>query len=114
MAFSVIYIAPNLSPQDHARALGTAPEFVELDTDYPTLISTTGWNIIERWDLTGAFMHSCRQRMSIEEEARAELLPLLGSAEFEARQTRLRSRLPILEKGHLRRDLFVVQRGDEQ
>lgn len=110
MAFSVIYIPPGLPPQDHARALETAPEFVESDMDYATLIAIAGWTMLERRDLTASFMQSCRQWMSIEAERRAELLPLIGPADFDARQARLRSRLPILERGHLRRELFVVQR----
>lgn len=112
MAFSVIYIPPGLSPQDHARALAAAPEFVESEMDYPRLIAITGWTMLERHDLTGAFLHSCQQTMSIEKERRAELLLLIGSADFEARQTRMRSRLPILKRGHLCRELFVVQRHE--
>lgn len=111
MAFSVIYIPPGLSPEDHARALETAPEFVESEVDYPALIAIAGWTMMARRELTGAFLRSCQQRLSLEEGLRAELLPLVGPANFDARQTRMRSRLPILEKGHLRRDLFVVQRA---
>jgi len=111
MAFSVIYIPPGLSRQDHARAVEAAPEFVESDMDYPALIAITGWTMLERRDMTAGFLLSCRQRMSMEEKRRGELLPLIGPAEFDARQARLRSRLPILEKGHLRRELFVVQRA---
>ena len=110
MAFSVLYIPSGLSPEDHAQALETAPEFVESDMDYPALLAETGWAILERRDLTGAFMESCRQRLRIEDELHAEIRPLVGAADFDVRQTRLRRRLPVLERGHLRRDLFVVRR----
>lgn len=108
MAFSVLYIPPGLPPGDHARALATAPEFVETDTDYPTLIEETGWKLLERHDLTGAFMESCQRRLDLEAGLRAELQRAMGPAELEARQDKFRRRMPALERGHLRRDLFLV------
>lgn len=108
MAFSVLYIPPGLSAEDHSRALETAPEFVETDTDYPTLLGETGWMLLERHDLTGAFLDSCRRRLCLEAELRAELEPALGRAELDLRHDRFQRRMPVLERGHLRRDLFLV------
>lgn len=108
MAFSVLYIPPGLPSGDHARALETAPEFVETDRDYPTLIEGTGWRLLERHDLTAAFMESCQRRLHLEAELHAELRRTMGRAEFEARQDKFRRRMPALERGHLRRDLFLV------
>lgn len=112
MAFSVIYIPPGLSPDDRALALETAPEFVESDADYPALLAETGWAVLKRRDLTKTLMKSCRQRTRIEHELRADILPLMGAADFDARQTKMRRRFPALERGHLRRDLFVVRRPE--
>lgn len=109
MAFSVLYIPPGLGPADYARALETAPEFVEADADYPTLLAETGWAILARHDLTGEFTKCCRRRMRVESERCAEMLPLVGAADFDARQARYRRRIPVLERGHLRRDLFLVE-----
>ena len=108
MAFSVLYIPPGLSPGEHARALETAPEFVESEADYPTLLAETGWALRERRDLTREFMHSCTKRLRLEAERRAELRPVMGAAEFDARQDKFRRRIPVLERGHLRRELFVA------
>lgn len=108
MAFSVIHVPPGLSAADHARALETAPEFAEAPADYARLLAETGWSVIERRDLTAAFAASCRRRMSVEQELREALAPLFGEAELEARLERMRRRIPVLERGHLRRDLFVV------
>lgn len=108
MAFSVIYIAPGLSPEDHARAAETAPEFAESEADYPTLLAETGWAVLERDDLTEAFRRNCLEKMRAEEELRAELEPLIGAAEFDARQARMNRRIEVLERGHLRRELFVA------
>jgi ubiquinone/menaquinone biosynthesis C-methylase UbiE len=108
MAFSVLYIPPGLSPRDHGRAVETAPEFVESDADYPTLLSQTGWTILQHHDLTAAFERSCHRRLQMEARRRAELVPLIGATEFAARRARLRGRLSVLKRRHLRRDLFVV------
>lgn len=108
MAFSVLYIPPGLPAEDHARALQTAPEFVETDPDYPTLLGETGWALLERRDLTRTFMESCRKRLRLETELRAELGSVMAPAELEARLDKLRRRIPVLEQGCLRRDLFLV------
>jgi len=108
MAFSVIYISPGLSNDEYARARAAGPEFVETDMDYPTLLADAGWIVVHRQDLTDDFFKSCRQRVSVESQRRDELISVLGPGEFDARQARMTSRLPVLQQGHLRRDLFLV------
>lgn len=112
MSFSVIYIPPGLSPEDHSRAVETAPEFVVSDADYPALLAETGWTIVDRRDLTGTFMESCRQRIRVEDDLRADMMALMAAADLDARLDRMRRRLPVLERGHIRRDLFLVQRRE--
>ncbi|MHA1527907.1 MAG: class I SAM-dependent methyltransferase [Alphaproteobacteria bacterium] len=109
MAFSVIFIAPGLSAGGHARALETAPEFAEMDTDYPTLLAATGWAIRQRHDLTAAFRTNCIRKLRAEDDLRAELEPLTDAADFDARQARMRRRIAVLEQRHMLRELFVVE-----
>jgi ubiquinone/menaquinone biosynthesis C-methylase UbiE len=109
MAFSVIYILPGLPSADHARAVETAPEFAESDADYPTLLAATGWAIRQRHDLTAEFMANCIQKLHAEDDLRAELELLTTTADFDARQARMRRRIAVLERRHLRRELFIVE-----
>ncbi len=109
MAFSVIHIPPGLSAENHARALETAPEFTESDADYPTLLSATGWATRQRHDLTAAFRTNCIRKLHAEEGLRGELEPLTGAADFDARQARMRRRIAVLGRRHLRRELFIVE-----
>ena len=109
MAFSVIYIVPGLSAADHTRAVETAPELAESDTDYPTLLAATGWAILQRHDLTAEFMANCIRKLHVEEGLRADLEPLTSAAEFDARHAWMRRRIPVLEQRHVRRELFVVE-----
>ena len=108
MAFSVIYIAHGLSPKDHAAAVASAPAFAESDKNYPTLVAETGWKIRQRHDLTSTFLANCRKRVCAEESMRAELEPLIGATEFDARHSRYRRRIHALERRHIRRELFVL------
>lgn len=109
MAFSVITIAPGLSPGDHARAVETAPEFAEMGADYPTLLAGTGWATRQRHDLTAEFRANCIRKLHAEEGLRTELEPLTDAADFDARQARMRRRIAVLEQRHLRRELFIVE-----
>ncbi|MEE8551645.1 MAG: class I SAM-dependent methyltransferase, partial [Gemmatimonadota bacterium] len=47
MVFTVIWITPGLSRDDYRRALEQAPEFGEVETDYPTLLGQTGWIVTD-------------------------------------------------------------------
>jgi ubiquinone/menaquinone biosynthesis C-methylase UbiE len=108
MAFSVIYIAEGLSPGDHARAAETAPEFAESDTSYPDLLAQTGWAIRERHDLTAEFRENCIRKIEAETEGRSALEPLM-SGDFDERQARMQRRISVLEQGHMRRGIFIVE-----
>ena len=55
MAFTVIWIAPGLSRADHKRAVNAAPSFGESDTDYPTLLSQTGWTVSDCLDVSESY-----------------------------------------------------------
>jgi SAM-dependent methyltransferase len=108
MVFSVISVAPGLSRDDYARAVANGPEFIESDTDYPTLLAETGWTGLDREDITMDFATSCRRLLRADAERREALEALIGTAEFADRQAGWRSKLAAIEKGLLRRELFVA------
>ena len=108
MAFSVIYISEGLSAADYAAAAQAAPEFAEMDTSYPALLSGAGWATRQRHDLTADFMGSCIRKLNAEEEGRTDLEPLLG-IDFDERQAQMRRRIAVLKQGHMRRELFFVE-----
>lgn len=114
MVFSVIYIAPDLSGNTYASAIAAAPVFVEADQTYPSLIEETGWTILDRRDLSEAFQKTCQQRLDAEEADRSSFEALLGSAEFDARLTRLRDRIQALDAGYIRREIFVLNPASGQ
>lgn len=109
MACSLIHVPRGLAPDDHARAVETAPDFVEAEAPYPVLFAETGWAIAERHDLTAAFAESCREKLQAEAELRAELEPVVGAGELARHHARMRRRIAVLERGHMKRELFLLE-----
>jgi SAM-dependent methyltransferase len=108
MVFSVISVAPGLSRDDYARAVANGPEFIESETDYPTLLAETGWTGLDREDITMDFATSHRRLLRADAERQDALEALIGAAEFAERQAGWRSKLAAIEDGLLRRELFVA------
>lgn len=108
MVFSVIYVAPNLSVADHARAVESGPPYIEAECAYPELLAKTGWNIIERFDLSAAYEKTGRCHIR-EVEARADgLRELLGNADYEDLLVRRNRNVVAVAEGIVQRDLFLV------
>lgn len=109
MAFSVIFVPPGLTAEDHSLAVKAAPEFVETETDYPTLLEATGWAILDHRDLTAVFAQSCAAKLRLETEEHGALVRLIGAAEFDRRGEMITRRVAALERGILRRELFLAR-----
>jgi cyclopropane fatty-acyl-phospholipid synthase-like methyltransferase len=109
MVFSVISVAPGLTPGAYARAVENGPEFIEAESDYATLLAETGWTLLERQDLTGDYAASCRRQIQADEEMAVDLRALLGAAEFEERLAGWHAKLAVLGEGLLRRELFTTE-----
>jgi SAM-dependent methyltransferase len=108
MAFSVIYVPFGLGAEDHMLAVESAPEFVETDVDYSTLINATGWKILDRRNFTAEFGLSCSAKLRLEQAERDVLLPLIGAAELDRHRELFSRRIEALERGILKRELFLL------
>jgi ubiquinone/menaquinone biosynthesis C-methylase UbiE len=108
MSCSLIYVPPGLKPDDHARAVEAAPDFVEAAAEYPALFAASRWSILERRDLTEAFTRSATEKLHAAEDLRTDLERVLGGEELERRRARMSRRIEVLERGHLRRALFII------
>ena len=106
MVFTVISIAPGLSPADHARAVESGPRFVAAPAEYPALLRQAGWDVADRIDLTAEYAETARRLLREEEVRAAPLRELLGVAEYAERLAAHRAALRATEDGLLRRDLF--------
>lgn len=108
MVFSVITVAPGLSPAARRRAVENGPEFIETERDYPARLGETGWRLLDHQDLTGDYTASCRRQLRADESRQPALEQLIGSAELADRLAGWRSKIAALDTGLLRRELFVA------
>ncbi len=108
MVFSVILVTPGLSKDDHELAVCGGPPFVDTKTPYPAMLQQTGWEIADHRDLTAEFTASVKLMRDQEESHAAELAAVFGEDDAAASLTRRRNTYAALEKGLLRRELFVA------
>ena len=108
MVFSVISVAPSLSPVDHERAVDSGPPYIETTVTYPAMLRQAGWEIAEYADVTEAYVQAGRTLLGAEEARTDRLAELLGEAELGERLARRRKALHVKETGLHRRELFVA------
>lgn len=108
MVFTVISIAPGLSPAAHCRAQAHSPEFADFDGDYPAMLKATGWRLTAREDLTAAYTASCRRQIKADEDHAVALADLLGPEDFAARLGGWHDKLAALGDGLIRRDAYAA------
>jgi len=109
MAFTVISVAPGLSAEQYRRAVANGPEFIETETDYPTLLAETGWALAAREDITTAYVASCRRQLIADEARKDGLVALIGAEEFAERLAEWRAKLAAFGDNLLQRELFVAR-----
>ena len=112
MVFSVVVVAPDLPEPERKTAIDSGPPFVESPADYSVLLAQSGWRVLEREDLTPAYVRTARALVD-GMASRAEALgELLGPAEF-AESTQCRQAAYVAAaRGLLRRELFVAATSD--
>jgi len=108
MVFSVISVAPDLTHDDHRRAVENGPEFIEAEADYATLLRQTGWTVLDCRDATNGYAAACRRQLRADEKFKETLLSVLGASELAERCARRQSELGALEGGLLRREIFAA------
>jgi SAM-dependent methyltransferase len=108
MVFTVISLAPGLDPAQRESTRATAPEFVESDKDYGTLLTQTGWILIDRQDISDAYAASSRLQLKAMSENRDAVIDVIGAAEFDNRLARYGSRIRAIDEGRMLREMFVA------
>ena len=106
MIFSVISIAPGLSPAARRQAVELGPPYVEAETTYPAMLDAAGWRITDQIDLTAAYLATAK-RLLIEDQAHEDgLRDLLGEADSADRLNKDRELIDAIADGLYRRELF--------
>jgi cyclopropane fatty-acyl-phospholipid synthase-like methyltransferase len=108
MAFTVISVAPDLTRDQHGRAVSNGPDFIESDVDYTNMLVQTGWKIANRRNVTAGFAASCNRQIEAAQTQEKELAALIGKDVFVERLTRWQTKLAAIRDGLLRRELFLA------
>ncbi len=108
MVFTVISVAPGLSAEQHRRAVANGPDFIEAETDYPTLLAETGWRVTDRDDLTKAYADSCQRQLAADQAHKDALAALIGKDAVTQRRADWRAKLAILSEALLRRERYLA------
>lgn len=112
MAFTVIVTAAGLSRPDLELARQAGPLFKETDVPYSQLLQRSGWSVLQRCDLTADYREAARLMLREEEARAAPLSRLLGHAEWREHMERRRRTVEALDRGLLRRELFLAAAVD--
>jgi hypothetical protein len=107
MAFTTIFIAPDLTPAQRRRARRVGPRAVAARRDHADLLAAAGFVDIEEHDLTPAFVLTARAWLHESEQHATELAAIESPEVFAERQRDRRAMLAALEDGLLRRALFT-------
>ena len=100
--------ASSLSPSERQIAIESGPEFVDVDGDYVLLLEQSGWSVQERVDVTAEFAKSMRTSLEGMRLGVGALTKVLGGDEFSERVTRRQATLAAVERGLLKREIFVA------
>ena len=106
MVFTVIFIAPELTPRDHALAVACGPPVIETAAGYSEMLHEAGWEIATRADLTAEYRSSLSRLIDLEQDHEAELRDLRGDAGYLEKLGRRQRALAAVEKGLIRRAMF--------
>ncbi|MHA1153524.1 MAG: class I SAM-dependent methyltransferase [Alphaproteobacteria bacterium] len=106
MVFTVIFIAPELSPGDRALAAASGPPVIEAAASYAEMLHEAGWQITSRAELTAEYGASLGHLIGLEEAHEAELRDLRGDAGYLEKLGRRQQSLAAVEQGLIRREMF--------
>jgi ubiquinone/menaquinone biosynthesis C-methylase UbiE len=112
MDFSVIAVRPGLSDDDRNAAIEGGPPFVDAPEDYGVTLARSGWRLIQRDDVTAAFLRSLSTFVEGTIAQREALAEVYGAEEFLERMEFRQLSLAATERGLLMRERFFAAAGD--
>ncbi len=109
MAFTVIFVPPELSAsaRDHAAIYG--PPFVSSEQSYPEMLETAGWEIVYQADLSQDYGNTVRLVLEAETRRADDLIEIIGQTEYDEKRARRSNALDGFDQGLIRRALYVVK-----
>lgn len=111
LAFYTIFAAEGISAADRAMALRLRPLALSWrDLPVPGLLSRAGFRDIKETDLSEEFLRIQRLFVASQTRHAEGLRPLKPPGDFDRDLKVSTEQIPLLERGIIRRALFVAQR----
>jgi len=109
MLFYVIAPTRGLCGADLDEACSVGPPFVGVPDDYVSLLAESGWELIEKTDLTGEYLFALRRLIEGLEAGSTTMEKALGPAEFNRQLQHRCEQVSAIERGLLEREMYLVQ-----
>ena len=110
LAFWVIYIAPNLSAERYASALGAGPRATSTrQRSYPEMLRSEGFPSVETADVTIEFRETVHGMLVERDRHAIEVRAVSGEKAFADKQSTLARTLNAIDEGLLKRALFLAR-----
>ncbi len=111
MEFSVIALARALAGDDERALLEkSGPPYPDAGADYESLLADTGWDVLERFDVTAEFARCMDVQLREFAARRDALVELLGEADYADRVERRVSTRAAVSRDMLTREIFLARR----
>jgi hypothetical protein len=107
IAYTTIFVAPDLSPAQRRRAQRSGPRAVASRSDQQQLLASAGFVDIQMIDLTTDFAATARAWLDESEASAGELSAFEPPGAFEERQRQRQIQLRAIDDGLLRRALLA-------
>ena len=111
MAFLTIVTAPGLTRAQRREAARSGPPAVLARQDHRDLLRAAGFGEVRETDVTAGYRATAQAWWEESRAREAELRVVLGDLLFEDRQADRQIQLAAIDRGLLRRSLFVALPG---
>ncbi len=108
MVFTVIEVAPGLTPDQIAVAIELGPPYIESEQAYSEILAATNWRVAESVDLTLDYARSTQDFVDAWKKNEAQVKPVVGAEEFDDFVFRKGRSIPYIEKGVIQRRLYAA------
>lgn len=109
MLFYVIAPVAGISGADYEEALEAGPPFVEIPDSYSNMLESSGWQQLDKTDLTREY-HAATLRLVEGLEAGADILPgVMGPDIYTEQLGRRRRQVGAIKQGLLIREMYLVK-----
>ncbi len=110
MAFTVVEVAPGLTPAQRRRAARVGPVGVRTRSDYPSLLASAGFVDVVVDDRSDRYRATQQRWIDATVRREDELRAVLGESVYEERIAERHGSLAAIDDGVLLRRLYVARR----